>query len=117
MKVILILCLLATLNCDIISTALCLLGNEKIRTFAIEVISKIKNKEWDNLPFLVIANFSSLKNAVVSCISPKEEEVILKEDKDRYDLCLQKCSANGALDPYSRDVRECVVFCVNKGGK
>ena len=35
------------------------------------------SKEWDNLPFLVIANFNSLKNAVVSCISPKEEEVIL----------------------------------------
>ena len=117
MKAILILCLLATLNCDIISTALWLLGNEKIRTFAIEVISKIKNKEWDNLPFLVIANFSSLKNAIVSCISPKEEEIILKEEKDRYDLCLQKCSANYTLDLDSIGIKECLVFCVTKGGK
>ena len=117
MKVILILCLLATLNCDIISTALCLLGNEKIRTFAIEVISKIKNKEWDDLPFLVIANFSSLKNAVVSCISPKEEEVILKDEYDRLELCTQKCSQNGALDLDYVGVRECINFCVTKGGK
>ena len=117
MKVILILCLLATLNCDIISTALCLLGNEKIRTFAIEVISKIKNKEWDDLPFLVIANFSSLKNAVVSCISPKEEEIILKEEKDRYGFCTQKCRANYTLDLDIIGVKGCIFFCLIKGGK
>ena len=117
MAPILILCLLATLNCDIISTFFCLLGNEKIRTFANEVISKIKNKEWDSLPVLVIENFSSLKNAVVSCIGPKEEEVVLKDEFDRYELCRQKCSGNMKYDPEDPGIKECIRFCTSKGGK
>ena len=87
MKAILILCLLATLNCDILSTVFCLIRNEKVKTFATEVISKIKKKEWSTLPTLIFSNFNQLKDAVVSCIGQEEEEkVILKgiDDDDRY---------------------------------
>ena len=117
MKAILILCLLVTLNCDIISTAFCLIENEKIRSFAKEAISKIKNKKYADLPTLVISNFSSLKDAVISCIGQKEEEdeVVLKDFFTRYRLCLQKCSNNGKLDQHSRDVLQCTDFCLFKG--
>ena len=108
MKAILILCLLATLNCNFLSTLFCVIGNEKIRAFATEVITKIKNKDWANLPLLVLNNFNQLKDVVVSCIGQKEEEVVLKQrDADIITSCYRTC---GNARP--EDYNECVNYCI-----
>ena len=112
MKAILILCLLATLNCNFLSTLFCVIGNEKVRAFATEVITKIKNKDWANLPLLLLNNFNQLKDVVVSCIGQKEEEVVLKQNLgDRIASCGNSCQ-------YARpeDYNECVDYCVKHSG-
>ena len=112
MKAILILCLLATLNCNFLSTLFCVIGNEKIRAFATEVITKIKNKDWANLPLLVLNNFNQLKDVVVSCIGQKEEEVVLKQrDADIITSCYRTC---GNARP--EDYNECVDYCTKHSG-
>ena len=109
MKAILILYLLATFNCDILSIVFCIIGNEKVKAFATEVITKIKKKDWASLPLLVISNFNQLKDAVVSCIGQKqEEEVILKQyNADIYLSCINTCT-------YENDYSRCVNQCYSK---
>ena len=112
MKAILILCLLATLNCNFLSTLFCVIGNEKIRAFATEVITKIKNKDWANLPLLLLNNFNQLKDVVVSCIGQKEEEVVLKQNLgDRIASC-----ANSCRNARPEDYNDCVNYCVKHSG-
>ena len=112
MKAILILCLLATLNCNFLSTLFCVIGNEKVRAFATEVITKIKNKDWANLPLLVLNNFNQLKDVVVSCIGQKEEEVVLKQSLgDRIASCGNSCQ-----NARPEDYNECVDYCTKHSG-
>ena len=60
MKAILILCLLATLNCNFIDTAFCLIGNEKIQDTFTDVFSSIKVKDWIKMLNIIESNLSDI---------------------------------------------------------
>ena len=105
MKVFLILCLLATLNCDIISTVLCLVSNEKLRTVVLEVVDLVKEKQWSTLPFYVLAKFDEVKSIVLNCVRP-DDEVILKDTVE--ELCIKNCSGGYAFEPDP----SCVKYCI-----
>ena len=107
MRVFLLLCLIAAaLNCNIISTVLCILGNEKVHAIAKEVINAIKNKEWDSLLSIAFNNFNNMKDVVVKCLKPEDDEVVLKDTKE--ELCIKNCSGGYQFEPDP----ECVKYCI-----
>ena len=61
MKAILLLCLIAALNCDLMDTALCLVGNNKIRSFVSLVIDTAKNQNFFRLFQIALSNYKELK--------------------------------------------------------
>ena len=82
MKAILILCLLATLNCNFIDTAFCLIGNEKIQNTFTDVVSAIKEKDFNEIFNIVISNLPDIIDIVGDCVKPEknddEGEVVLE---------------------------------------
>ena len=85
MKAILILCLLATLNCNFIDTAFCLIGNEKIQNTFTEVVSAIKEKDFNEILKIVISNLPDIIDIVGDCVKPEkkdnEGEVVLEKKR------------------------------------
>ena len=98
MKAILVLCLLASISCfNIINAGICLIGNEKIRTVAGEVISSIKEKDFGKIFSLIILNFSEIKEIVSKCLKEENDDVLLKTKKIRT-LALIPCPV-GCCNP------------------
>ena len=106
MRVFLVLCLIAALNCDILSTVLCILGNEKVHAVAKEVINAIKNKEWGSLLPIAFNNFNDIKDVVVKCLKSKDDEVVLKDTRE--ELCIKNCSGGYQFEPD----KDCVLNCI-----
>ena len=83
MKAILILCLLATLNCNFIDTAFCLIENEKIQDIFTDVFSSIKVKDWIKMVNIIESNLSDIIDIGKECLIP---EII----DDKGEIVLQK---------------------------
>ena len=94
MKAILILCLIATLNCNIVDTAFCLIGNEKIRATFTDVVSAIKEKDWNKIFTTIVLNLSDIIDIVRECVTPEKNddkgEVVLQgRDNSKCKNCVQ----------------------------
>ena len=77
MRALVIICLIAALNCNFIDTVICIASNPKVSGFLVKVFELIKEKNLNELPSLLIANFSNLYQAVTECLNT-EDDVILK---------------------------------------
>ena len=75
MKAILLLCLIAALNCNFIDTAFCLIRNDKLRSLVTEVIDTVKNKNFFKLIEIAMSNFNEVKSIVLNCVN---DEPVLK---------------------------------------
>ena len=79
MKAILVLCLLASISCfNIINAGICLVGNEKVRYIAKEVISSIKEKDLGKILSIIISNFSELKDIISNCLKDENDDIMLE---------------------------------------
>ena len=110
MKAILVLCLLVTLNCNLIDTALCIYKNEKVRYVVGEAISAFKSKDWIKIVSLVLQNFEEVKSIVMNCLDDVDDEPVLKTPIEEGNLCLKKCKDLG--DYHER--KDCYLDCVSK---
>ncbi len=79
MKAFLVFCLFASISCiNIINTGICLVGNEKVRTIAKEVISSIKEKDLRKILSIIISNFSELKGILSKCLKDENDDIVLE---------------------------------------
>ena len=96
MKAFLVLCLLVSISSfDFFKTGFCLLGNEKLRTIAKDVISSLKSQDFTNAISLVISNLEEIKNIVVDCLeldkkNDDDDDIVLQ--CKTYEECLQDCA-------------------------
>ena len=93
MKAILILCLIASLNCNILEIGMCLFTNGKIISVINEIIKAIKEKNWGNILSIVIFNFEEVKTNAFNCFN---EEPILQIST--HDDC-QRCFIRNLVNP------------------
>ena len=90
MKAILILCLLASISCfNIINAGICLVGNEKVRTIAKEVITSIKENDFEKILSIISTNFAELKDIVFNCLKDDNNDIILK--RKQGELFVRRC--------------------------
>ena len=112
MKIILLICLVVSLNCDILSTAICIIRNEKVISVASKLISSITEKKWSEIPEIFFSNFSEIKEIAQNCLKEKkekeEDEDDVKLGRDYYFLrkCLHFCERK----------RECIDCCIREYG-
>ena len=101
MKAILILCLIASLNCSFLDTALCLFQNAKIRTIVSEAIEAVKAKDFNKLIQIAFANFNDVKSIVQNCLNGepilqsktgKPPSSIKIKDPRRKQFCIAYCN-------------------------
>ena len=69
MKTLLILCLIVSLNCNLLDIGICLFSNEKLRNVVGDVIKSIKEKNFGNILSIVLINFNEVKSIVVNCFN------------------------------------------------
>ena len=86
--------LIATLNCNIVDTAFCLIGNEKIRATFTDVVSAIKEKDWNKIFTTIVLNLSDIIDIVGECVTPEKKddkgEVVLQgRDNSKCKNCVQ----------------------------
>ena len=81
MKVILLLCLIAALNCDLMDTAFCLIENEKIRKTFSQVTDYIKKGNFYKIMTTVTSNFNEIKSILLNCVN---KEPILKAQNEEF---------------------------------
>ena len=105
MKKILILCLIISLNCNLIDTGLCLFRNEKLRHIASDVIDTIKEKNWMKAISIVMMNFEEIKSIFGECLHP---EPVPEQPKSKDDICDEKC---GDIGDY-HDREDCYKDCL-----
>ncbi len=72
MKAFLILCLLCTLNCDILSTLICLVQSEPLRNFISVVVAKIPENNLLDLGLYIFGKFEEIKAIFTNCINPND---------------------------------------------
>ena len=90
MKIILILCLLFTINCNYnyIDISICLVKSDKLRSIIVDVLTSIKEKNWNKIIFSAFIKLSEVKSIVQNCIEP---EPIPVEPDSKDDICAEKC--------------------------
>ena len=90
MRVLLIICLIAALNCSVIDTVVCIASNPKVSNFLVKAIELVKEKNFKELPNLLLSNFSNLYEAVTGCLDT-EDDVVLKRNPDEIPPPPTKC--------------------------
>ena len=90
MKAFLFLCILISLNCNIIDTSICLIKNDKLRAIVIETLTAIKEKNWINIISTVLSKFEEVKSIVLKCLEPEPEPIPQPPSKDE-DACEEEC--------------------------
>ena len=103
MKAILLLCLIAALNCNLMDTAFCLIRNDKIRSVASQVIDTVKNKNFFKLIEIASSNFEEVKSIVLNCVN---KEPILKAQSDNDWNKLNECR------DYCGKRKDCLISCI-----
>ena len=88
MKTILILCLLFTINFNFIDISICLVKSDKLRAIIVDVLTSIKEKNWNKILFSAFLNINEVKLIVQNCIEP---EPIPDEPDSKDDICAEKC--------------------------
>ena len=81
MKAILLLCLIAALNCDLMDTAFCLIENEKIRKTFSQVSDYIKKGNLYKCMTTITSKFNEIKSIVLNCVN---KEQILKAQNQEF---------------------------------
>ena len=102
MKAILLLCLIAALNCNFIDTAFCLIRNDKLRSLVTEVIDTVKNKNFFKLIEIASSNFEEVKSIVLNCVN---KEPILKAQSEPWKevaACRIACGKD----------KDCLIKCI-----
>lgn len=67
-QIILLLCLIASFNCDILSFLTCLMGRQNVLEICTTLFDKIKNQEKIGEIIMYVAkNISALADAIKSC--------------------------------------------------
>ena len=89
MRTLLILCLIVSLNCNILDIGMCLFSNEKLRNVVGDVIKSIKEKNFVNILSIVLTNFNEVKSIIVDCFN---DEPVLK---DAFQRCKSFCFLSG----------------------
>ena len=102
MKVIILLCLIISLNCNIFDTALCLFQNEKLRNVVSEVISAVKEKNFNKVIEIALANFNDVRSIAQNCLN---EEPNLQTKTGNPPKIKIKCSPDR--------IRFCKAYCHN----
>ena len=87
MKAILIICLIASLNCNIFDVGMCLFSNGKIRSVVSEIFTAIKEKNWENVLSIAISNFEEVKTNAINCF---DEEPVLQFSFSECRRCILK---------------------------
>ena len=109
MKAILILCLLfVSLNCSFSDVSKCILTNEKTISIVAELITSIKEKDWNKTAFIYYSNFDAVKSIVNKCLEQDaEKEKEEEKRKEREEKCLEECK--DLVDYHERE--ECFKDC------
>jgi hypothetical protein len=100
MKAILLLCLIAALNCNFIDTAFCLIRNDKLRSLVTEVIDTVKNKNFFKLIEIAMSNFQEVKSIVLNCVN--DEPVLKMQDWRDVAACRIACGKD----------KDCLIECI-----
>ena len=120
MKALLILCLIVSLNCNILDIGMWLFSNEKLRNVVGDVIKSIKEKNFVNILSLFLTNFNEVKSIVVNCFN---DEPVLKYYNNcsycgraglpapDYWRCLERCKNKPKKERYPQDCS----YCTKKG--
>ena len=107
MKAILLLCLIAALNCNFIDTAFCLIRNDKLRSLVTEVIDTVKNKNFFKLIEIAMSNFNEVKSIVLNCVN---DEPVLKAASEGWQevvACKVACGKD----------KDCLIKCVEAASR
>ena len=106
MKAILLLCLIASLNCNLVDTALCLFQNDKLKSIVSEVIDTLKTQNFNKLIEIVLSNFSDAKSMVLNCLNKETgdetEPILLDGTYKEITACRLACGKD----------RECFLRCL-----
>ena len=102
MKAILLICLIASLNCNLVDTALCLFKNDKVKTIASDILSALNEKDFNKIIEIALSNFSDIKTIVQNCLN--EDEPILQTKTAN--------PPNRFCNPVIR-YRSCIAYCNN----
>ena len=106
MKSILILCLLFTINCNFIDISICLVKSDKLRAIIVDVLTSIKEKNWNKIILSAFLNFNEVKSIVQNCIEPKPKP-IPDEPDSKDDLCEEKCKDEVEYHEREECYRDC----------
>ena len=88
MKSILILCLLFTINCNLIDISICLVKSDKLRAIIVDVLTSIKEKNWNKILSSALLNLNEVKSVIQNCI---EYKPIPYAPDSKDDNCEEKC--------------------------
>ena len=79
MKVLLVVCLLASISCiNIINVGICLIGNGKFISIVGDAISSIKEKNYEKLLKIILSNCNELKDMVFNCLKDRNDNKLDK---------------------------------------
>ena len=103
MKAILLICLIASLNCNLVDTALCLIKNDEVKNVVSEILAAIKEKNFNKIIEIALSKFSDFKLIVQNCLT---EEPNLQSKTGTVPLPKKICNP---LIKYN----SCLAFCRN----
>ena len=104
MKAILLICLIASLNCNLVDTALCLFTNDKVISIASDILAALKENNFTKIIEIALSKFNDVKLIVQNCLN---EEPVLSLKTANYPNPRKVC------DPRIR-YRACLAFCYNQ---
>ena len=85
MRVLLIIGLIAALNCSVVrgvETIFCIVTNKNLVDFVIKATALFESKKYKGIPDLVLANLSTLYNAVTLCLD-NEDNLLLRSKLEK----------------------------------
>ena len=101
MKAILLICLIASLNCNLVDTALCLFKNDKVKSIASGILAAVKENNFNKIIEIALSNLSDVKSIVQNCWN--EEPILSKSTgKPPIKIC----------NPVVH-YKSCLAFCYN----
>ena len=76
--ILLVICLIASFNCNFVVVATCLLKNKKLVTIVSEGINLIKEKKFSELLLFALSNLNELKTITLTCLNDEPNLLIMK---------------------------------------
>ncbi len=101
MKAILLICLIASLNCSLVDTALCLFTNDKVKSIVSDILAALKESNFNKIIEIALSKFSDVKLIVQDCLN---EEPVLRSSTAPYPNPRRFCNP---IIGY----RACLAFC------